>query len=99
MRGQTRDSVPRGVSCKESLAGKNIPTATAPPQRHATSAASPTGRHRSPVLSGKEVVEKCFCLHVWISPWCKLVTSIATMNDKQQRSFEALQHQLCSEHH
>lgn len=42
------------------------------------------GRHRGPVLSGKMAVEKCFCLHVWISPWCKLVSSIATMSDKQQ---------------
>lgn len=41
------------------------------------------GRHRCPVLSGEMVVEKRFCLHVWICPWCKLVTFIA-MNDKQQ---------------
>lgn len=41
------------------------------------------GRHRCPVLSREMVVEKRFCLHVWICPWCELVTFIAT-SDKQQ---------------
>lgn len=42
------------------------------------------GVHRCPVLIGKMVVEKRFHLHVWISPWCKLVTFIATRSEKQQ---------------
>lgn len=82
MRGQTRDSVPWCVSGEESLAGRDLPAAKAVPQRHAIVLLA--ARHRCPGLCRKIVVEKRFHLHVWMSPWCKLVTFIAMMSDKEQ---------------